>query len=307
VPAKREITVFDLLTKTSGLAYGSNTGDLYLRSGFHQWYFADKNQPICDIVAEMTKLPFDDHPGERWFGGSPGTDVLGCVIEKTSGLPLDEYLRTRIWGPLKMNDTYFYLPKDKVSRFATVYAGQRDGTITRAEGPWIQGQGDYVDGPRRAFSGGAGMLSTAVDYARFLQMLLNGGELEGVRLLSPKTVAMMSSHKIGHLRPVGYGDDARVSPGPSIGFGFGVEVTLDGGRLDVLSSPGDYGWAGAYFPRWWIDPHEDMFALFMAQLIPSTSASDLPTKYRNLVYQALERPTDAPGTSTKPVQTQTSR
>lgn len=276
VPSKREITIHDVLTKTSGIAYPEGpTRQLYEDQGFHQWYFADKSEPMCTMIERLPKLPFHAHPGERWFNGYTA-DILGCLTEKVTGKTLDEYFKTRIFQPLKMNDTFFFVPKEKASRLTTVYRANPDGTISRAEGRWTEGQGDYVDGPRMAFSGGAGLLTTASDYARFLQMLLNGGELEDARLLSPATVRTISQNHVGNLYRNGV-----------VGFGYNVEVTLENGHDDRLGSVGTYGWAGAYFPRFFVDPAEDLFAIFLGQLTPYGGASDLHDKFRTLVYQAL--------------------
>jgi CubicO group peptidase (beta-lactamase class C family) len=276
VPARREITIHDVLTKTSGIAYPQGpTRSLYEAQGLHQWYFADMDEPMCAVIDRIAKLPFHAQPGERWFNGYTA-DILGCVIEKISGSNLDKFFSERIFEPLNMRDTHFFLPKDKASRLAAVYAATPDGPIKRAEGRWTEGQGDYIDGPRKAFSGGAGLLSTAADYGRLLQMLLNGGELDGVSLLSPKTVQMMTSNHVGNL----YQNGTRA-------FGFNVEVTLADGHDDRLGSVGSYGWQGAYFPRFWVDPAEQMFAIFLAQLTPYGGASDLHAKFQTLVYQAL--------------------
>ncbi|HEU4642232.1 MAG TPA: serine hydrolase domain-containing protein, partial [Gemmatimonadaceae bacterium] len=204
VPARRAITIRDLLTHTAGISYGTDSlvAPLYAAKGLgpaagYGWYFADKNEPICTTIERLATLPFVAQPGERFVYGY-NTDILGCVVERVSGMPLDEFIRSRITAPLGMRDTYFYLPPAKRGRLATVYLEKPDGTLERApEGG--RGQGSYVDGPRRSFSGGAGMLSTARDYARFLQMLLNGGTLDGVRILAPKTVALMTTDQDGEL------------------------------------------------------------------------------------------------------------
>ena len=156
------------------------------------------------VIERLASLPFDAQPGEKYVYGF-NTDILGAVVEKASGMPLDEFFRTRIFEPLKMVDTSFFLPPAKRDRLATVYLAKDGGTIERAPDPQ-RGQGDYVDGPRKCFSGGAGLLSTASDYARFLQMLVNGGELDGARLLSPKTVELATSNHARH--PVQRGQDA---------------------------------------------------------------------------------------------------
>ena len=198
VPAKREITIRDLLTHTSGVSYGDGPAEAqYKAANIWMWYFADRNEPILPVVERLASLPFNAQPGEKYVYGF-NTDILGAVVEKASGMPLDEFFRTRIFEPLKMVDTSFFLPPAKRDRLAAVYAAKEGGGIERAPDPG-RGQGDYVDGPRKCFSGGAGLLSTAGDYARFLQMLLNGGELDGVRLLSPKTVELATSDHIGTL------------------------------------------------------------------------------------------------------------
>ncbi len=275
-PALRPITIRHLLTHTSGISYGggSPVEDAYEEAGVHGWYFADKAEPIATTIDRLARLPFDYQPGERYIYGF-STDVLGVVVEKASGMSLDEFFRTRIFEPLKMPDTHFYLPQEKRDRLATVYSlASLDGRITRA-GQARTGQGDYVDGPRQSFSGGAGLLSTTSDYARFLQMLLNGGELDGVRLLSPKTVELMTSNHVGDLYQNG-----------RFGFGLGFEITEHVGRSGRHGSVGEFGWGGAYFTKYWVDPQEQLVVVFMTQLLPA-SGLDLQNKLRTLVYSAL--------------------
>jgi len=188
VPARRRITIRDLLTHTAGISYGTDSliAPMYAAAGLGPaagfgWYTADKNEPICLTMERLALLPFVAQPGERFVYGY-NTDILGCVVERVAGAPLDEVIRTRITEPLGMKDTYFYLPTEKRARLTAVYASGADMKIARAtNGP--RGQGDYVDGPRRSFSGGAGLVSTARDYGRFLQMMLNGGTLDGARIL----------------------------------------------------------------------------------------------------------------------------
>ena len=190
VPVKRPITIRDLLTHTAGIWYGTgrDVAALYEAKGLGPaagfgWFTADKNEPICDTMERLATLPFTSQPGEAWVYGY-NTDVLGCVVERASKMPLDQFIRTRITDPLGMKDTHFFLPPERRDRLAAVYSSMPDGTITRApDGP--KGQGTYVDGPRRSFAGGAGLLSTAGDYARFLEMIRNGGSLNGVRILAP--------------------------------------------------------------------------------------------------------------------------
>jgi CubicO group peptidase (beta-lactamase class C family) len=279
VPAKRQITIHDVLTKTPGIAYPSGpTRSLYEEAGFHQWYFADMDVPMCTMMERLAKLPFHYQPGEYWTNGYTA-DILGCVIEKISGMNLGEFERTRIFEPLKMPDTTFFLPKSKESRLAAVYRSAPGKGVVRAEGKWTEGQGDYVEGstPAKAYSGGAGLLTTANDYGRFLQMLLNGGQLEGIRVLSRKTTELMFANHVG-----------KIYKGGQMGFGFNVEVTTEPGGSDRLGSVGDWGWQGAYFPRYLVDPHEQTVSLFLAQLSGYGGASNLHDAFTNLVYQAIE-------------------
>jgi CubicO group peptidase (beta-lactamase class C family) len=205
VAAKRPINIRDLLTHTAGISYGTDASvsAQYEAKGLgpaagYGWYTADKDEPICVTMERLGTLPFVAQPGEAWVYGY-NTDILGCIVEKASGRPLDEFVRTRITGPLGMKDTQFFLPADQRARLAAVYTHGNDGTIKRApDGP--RGQGTYVDGPRKSFAGGAGLLSTARDYARFLEMTRKGGILDGVRILSPRSVALMTTNQSGALR-----------------------------------------------------------------------------------------------------------
>jgi CubicO group peptidase (beta-lactamase class C family) len=276
VPAKRAITIRDLLTHTAGISYGEGNpfeAD-YRAAGVLNWYFADKDEPVGAVIDRLAALPFDAQPGERYVYGF-NTDVLGRVVEVVSGQTLDDFFRARIFEPLKLTDTSFFLPREKAPRLATVYSPRSDGAIERAPDRGRVGQGEYVDGPRRCFSGGAGLLSTAHDYARFLQMLLNGGALDGVRLLSPASVALMTSNHVGTLYA-----------GGDTGFGLGFEVVEHLGRAGRLASVGEFGWGGAYYTKYWVDPAHDLVAVFMAQLLPS-GGLDLQNKFRTLVYQAI--------------------
>jgi CubicO group peptidase (beta-lactamase class C family) len=280
LPAKREINVRDLLTHTSGISYGSGPAEAqYKAANVFGWYFADKAEPVSAGVDRLAALPFEAQPGEKYVYGF-STDVLGVVVEKASGLTLDEFFRTRIFEPLGMIDTHFYLPTAKKGRLAAVYSAKEGGPVERAPNEGT-GQGAYVEGPRQAFSGGAGLLSTARDYARFLQSLLNGGELDGARILSPKTVELMTSNHVGTLFSEG-----------RTGFGLGFEVVEHLGRAGRYGSVGEFGWGGAYYTSYWADPHEELVAVFMTQLLPS-GGLDLQGRFRTLVYQAIVAPPPA--------------
>jgi CubicO group peptidase (beta-lactamase class C family) len=213
-------------------------------------------------------------PGEAFVYGY-ATDVLGCVVERASGLPLDEFVRTRIAEPLGMKDTHFFLPSGKRARLATVYASDTSGRVARApDGP--RGQGDYVDGPRRSFAGGAGLVSTARDYGRFLQMLLDGGVLDGVRILGPRTVDLMTTNDVGTLFSAN-----------GLGFGLGFE-TVDRFGASGMASAGSFAWGGAYATSYRVDPQERLVIVFMMQLLPN--GSGLGGRFTTLVYQALVEP-----------------
>jgi CubicO group peptidase (beta-lactamase class C family) len=280
VPAKRQITIKDLLTHTSGVSYGTDgfvaqqyaAKALGPAAGFG-WYTADKDEPICTTMARLASLPFVAQPGEAWVYGY-SIDILGCVVERASGTPLDEFIRTRITAPLGMNDTYFFLPTAKRARFVTVYMDSA-GQLKRApDGP--RGQGNYVDGPRKNFSGGAGIVSTAHDYARFLQMILNHGEMNGVHYLSPKMVDLMTTNQSGTL----YGN-------AGLGFGLGFQ-TVEKLGADGLASVGTFSWGGAYASTYKADPAERLVIVFMINQLPNRS--DIAAKFPTLVYQALVAP-----------------
>ncbi|MDQ6635928.1 MAG: beta-lactamase family protein [Gemmatimonadota bacterium] len=281
MPARREITIKDLLTHTSGISYGTDAfvASQYAAKGLgpaagRGWYTADKSEPVCQTMERLASLPFVAQPGETWVYGY-NTDVLGCVVERASGVPLDAFIRSRITAPLGMRDTHFFLPLDKRARLATVYASDSTNHITRAPaGPY--GQGDYVDGPRRSFSGGAGLLSTARDYARFLEMMLERGALDGTRLLSPKTVDVMTTNQSGTLMSQN-----------GTGFGLGFQTT-DRLGADGLASVGTFGWGGAYGSTYKVDPAERLVIVFMINQLPNRT--DVAAKFPTLVYQALVEP-----------------
>jgi CubicO group peptidase (beta-lactamase class C family) len=286
-PARRAITIRDLLTHTAGISYGTDSlvAPLYAAKGLGPaagwgWYTADKDEPICQTMERLATLPFVAQPGERFVYGY-NTDILGCVVERVSGVALDEFIRTRITQPLHMADTYFFLPPAERSRLATVYTTGAEGRVARApNGP--RGQGDYVDGPRRSFSGGAGLLSTARDYARFLQMLLNGGTLDGARILGPKTVELMTTNQSGNLYNAS-GDE---------GFGLGFGVIMRPGAAGRPESVGTFNWGGAYGSMYEVDPKEKIVIVFMKQTVPNQG--DIAGRFPMLVYQALVEPKNRP-------------
>jgi CubicO group peptidase (beta-lactamase class C family) len=276
VPAARPITIRDLLTHTSGFGYGTGVGsELWEAAGQTGYYFSDKNETIRESVRRIASLPAQAQPGTQWVYGY-STDILGAVVEVVAGKPLDQVLRERIFGPLGMRDTEFYLSAGKAGRLTAVYSID-DGKLERAPTPGnAVGQGHYVEGPRKNFSGGAGLLSTATDYARFLQMLLNGGELDGSRVLGRKTVELMTTSHLGE----------NVSYNPGQGFGLGFSVLEDLGLRGTPGSVGEFGWGGAYHTTYWVDPREELIVVHLTQLVPAGTVDD-QAKVRALVYQAL--------------------
>jgi CubicO group peptidase (beta-lactamase class C family) len=278
VPARRPITIHDLLTHTAGISYGTDASvaKLYEAKGLgpaagYGWYTADKDEPICETIDRLATLPFVAQPGEAWVYGY-NTDILGCIAERVSGTPLDELVRTRITGPLGMKDTRFFLPREQRDRLSAVYSSGTDGRITRAP-DGAKGQGSYVDGPRKSFAGGAGLLSTARDYARFLEMIRNGGALDGVRILSPRTVELMTTNQVGTLHSAA-----------GLGFGLGFETTDRYGAYG-MDSVGSFGWGGAYGSVYRVDPKARLVSVLMIQLLPN--GADLRDRFLNVVYQAL--------------------
>ena len=276
VPSQRPITILDLLTHTAGISYGSGpAADQWYTAGITGWYFADRDEPVGDVMARLAELPLDAHPGESWIYGY-NTDILGAMIETISGQTLGEFLGERLLGPLGLDDTHFFLPEDKVDRLATVYSSGDEGGLDRAPDPGhMVGQGAYVEGPRTSFSAGAGLLSTATDYATFLQMMLNGGTFDGKRVLSRKTVESMTVDHLG---------DIAFRPGQ--GFGLGFSVVEDPAALGLPASVGEFGWGGAYHSTYWVDPAEELVVVYLTQLIPARDIDD-HGKLRTLIHQAI--------------------
>jgi CubicO group peptidase (beta-lactamase class C family) len=281
VPAKRPITIKDLLTHTAGISYGTEPrmAAAYEAKGLgpaagRGWYFADKDDGVCPSIERLATLPFLAQPGEEWVYGY-NTDILGCVVEKITGQSLDAVVRARITAPLGLSDTQFFLPPAQRTRLAALYGSGPDGSVVRApEG--ASGQGHYIEGPRRSFSGGAGLLSTARDYARFLEMIRLGGALDGVRVLAPRTVQLMTTNQVGDLHSK-----------TGLGFGLGFETT-DRYGANGMDGVGAFGWGGAYGTVYRVDPETRLVIVLMIQLLPNTS--DIRTTFPTAVYQALVDP-----------------
>jgi CubicO group peptidase (beta-lactamase class C family) len=276
VKANRPITIRDLLTHTSGIGYGKGIAtELWEKAKIQGWYFADRDEPIQATVTRMASLPFEAQPGEKFVYGY-NTDILGALIEVVSGQPLNTFLKNYILDPLDMKDTHFYLPENKKERLTVVYSSTENGLERAADPGGMIGQGAYVNGPRMSFSGGAGYLSTALDYANFLQMMLNDGVFNGKRLISSKTVELMT---VNHLGEVTF-------PLKGAGFGLGFYTVNDLGLRGLLGSKGEYGWGGAYHSTYWVDPEENLVVVYFTQLRPDNGLDD-HDKLRALVYQAM--------------------
>lgn len=277
VPAKRAITIQDLLTHTAGISYGtdSQVAALYEAKGLgpaagNGWYTADKDEPICTTMERLGTLPFVQQPGEAFVYGY-NTDILGCVIEKASGTSFADFLQARIAGPLDMKDTRFFLKPSDRDRLAVLYAS-KDGKYVRApEGS--KGQGHYIEGPRKNYSGGAGLTSTARDYSRFLEAIRNGGRLGDVRIMSPRTAKLMFTNQSGTLHST-----------TGLGFGYGFE-TVDRYGASGLAGVGAFGWGGAYGTQYQVDPESGMVIELMLQLMPNDT--DFSKKFMTAVYQAV--------------------
>jgi CubicO group peptidase (beta-lactamase class C family) len=281
VPARSEITIRHLLTHTSGLTYRFISAEpwarLYVEAGVIDGLQESAGTSL-DNVRKIAKLPLMHHPGER-YSYSLSTDVLGSVVEVVSGMSLEEFFRRRIFAPLKMNDTSFSLPSEKKSRLAPVY-NQAGGTGIKRMGdePDVRGYLTYtatypMQNSRQFFSGGAGLVSTATDYGRFLQMMLNGGELDGARILGRKTVELMTVNHVGDM----FGAQ---------GFGLGFSVVRDVGKGSEPGSAGQYGWGGFFYTNFFVDPKEQLIGIFMTQLYPNGGVQ-LHERFRSLAYQAI--------------------
>jgi CubicO group peptidase (beta-lactamase class C family) len=248
----RQVTIQQLLSHTSGISYGMHRDlqDDFRKAnlgigGLPAWYLSGSPDTICRTAYKLGKTPLVTHPGNAWVYGY-STDILGCVIEKVSGMKLDEFFQKRILDKLGMKDTYFYLPPEKQDRLAVLYGSNGGGKVSRS--PY---QGGYVKGPRVNFSGGAGLVSTAADYVLFVEMIRNGGKLGDVQLLKPESVKLMTTNQVGE----SYG-------AKGYGFSYGFE-TVD--RPNEVS----YGWFGAYGPYLRVYPKEKIVMLQMTQLFPN--------------------------------------
>ncbi|SDD70696.1 serine hydrolase domain-containing protein [Paraburkholderia lycopersici] len=287
----RPMRVVDLLRHTSGLTYGfqQNTN---VDAAYRKLKLGDiaAEGTLGEMIEKLATLPLEFSPGDAW-NYSVSTDVLGYIVGKVSGMAFEDFLKEQIFDPLGMADTAFYVPDDKLSRFCACYAiGALGSKVVSAQGPALQDDPrvSTFRRPPALVSGGGGLVSTAADYMRFARMLLRGGELDGVRLLGPKTVQLMTAN---HL-PGGV-DLPRLSRSmfseanyDGVGFGLGFATTINPSATLTPGSAGDFFWGGAASTFFWVDPREDLVVVFLTQLLPST-AHPVRRQLRTLVYSAI--------------------
>ena len=282
-PASREVTIRHLLTHTSGIDYpaigSKEAGAIYAKNGISTG-LGSRDAVLSETITRLGTMPLFHQPGETFTYGL-NTDVLGYLIEIISGKPLDLFFEERVFGPLGMKDTYFFIPPAKASRLAKLYTQDGAGnTVLQTTENWILPQlkgvsPDFHLQKGKFLSGGGGLSSTAFDYAVFLQMLLNGGKYNGKQLLSPTTITLMTQNQIGEL-------SLKQNP---FGLGFGLVNAKQAARLPV--SEGSYDWGGMFGTSYWVDPVEGIIGIFMIQKFPNTTAKGLTDKFKVLTYQAI--------------------
>ena len=291
-PANREITFRDCMTHTAGFSaqkwaeisgqarafVGVDTTPLIPGTKRRTVNLPSPQGTVEEAVELLSKAPLNFHPGTDWEY-HPGHDVVGVLIEKISGKSLDIFLQERILDPLKMTDTHFYLPKEKAARLPALYTTQSNkwGMLGLLDSPASSAK---IAAPKTYFSAGGGLLSTAADYSRFAQMLLNAGILDGARILSRKTIELMTTSHTG---------DIVISKGAGYGYGLGVSVRLNLSGTPLVGSVGTYGWSGAYTTHYFADPKEDLFGLLFTQVLSPPQNPLLPIRpdFERMVYQAL--------------------
>jgi CubicO group peptidase (beta-lactamase class C family) len=277
IPAKRDITFRDLLTHTSGIDYadiGTDKGNaIYAKAGIPSGlgYF---NESLLNKMKQLGKQPLLFQPGEKWQYGL-NTDLLGCLIEVISGMNLEDFLRKKIFEPLGMKDTYFNVPMAKANRMATVYTEDSTHHIIKWSHTFRRIDPDYATMNKHYFSGGAGLSSTAYDYAIFLQMMLNKGKYNGHQILSPRTVELMTSGQLDFLF------------NGTNNFGLGFEIVTPKGAALAPQNIGSFSWGGYFGTTYWADPKENLVCLIMTQQTPN-SHGDLAQKFESLVYASLK-------------------
>ena len=279
-PADREITIKDLLTHTSGVGYGFGIASkVWEEAGIQGFYLIDRNESIVETVKKIAKLPHEAHPGDEYVYGY-SSDILGAIVEVVSGNSLDTFLKENLFDPLEMTDTSFYLPDSKKNRLTTVYIYSEDNGLKRApyKGTFDSQGSHYIDGPKKSFSGGAGLLSTSSDYNKFLLMILNEGKYGDLQILSRKSIEIMTKDNLNE----------GVFPYAGMGHGLGVQVVNNRAKLSVLGSNGELIGGGAYRTEYWIDSQEDLIGIILVQIREPQYLLRFHDTIKTLIYQALK-------------------
>ncbi len=275
-PARREPTVHDLLHHTAGLGYG--WGSTAVDKAYQKAKILDRNIDLQTMCAALGQIPLHDEPGTAWQY-SVGIDVLGRIVEVASGQTFDVFLEKRIFQPLDLKDTGFFVPSEKATRFAALYHNDEKGGLTLQDSP---GASEYLKKPR-LFSGGGGLVSTTRDYLRFLSLIQNHGELGGVRLLKPATVALMTHNDLpASILPIRFGQEMR----HGLGFGLGFNVRVEhSDQWDPASPVGEWGWGGAASTHYWASPKDDLVVVTMEQTMPFNF--NLETGLKAVIYSSI--------------------
>jgi CubicO group peptidase (beta-lactamase class C family) len=294
-PPARPMQIVDLMRHTSGLTYGfQQRGNVDAAYREKQIGAVEKAGTLDTMIADLAKIPLEFSPGEAW-NYSVSTDVIGYLIGKISGMPFEQFLKERIFDPLGMADTDFFVPADKAHRFAACYnadpggmmsfhAAEKKGGLTLQDDPTTS---SFLTRPS-FISGGGGLCSTAADFLTFCRALLGGGELGGVRLIGPKTLKLMTTNHLPGNRDLPEMSRSMFAEATynGIGFGLGFSITMDPAKTLIPGSAGEYAWGGAATTSFWIDPAEELAAVFMTQVLPS-SAYPVRRELRTMIYAAI--------------------
>ncbi len=278
VAPTREPTVRDLMRHTAGLTYGI-FGDSLVDKLYREANVLNPNEDLKAMCAKLGRLPLQYEPGTKWVY-SVAADVLGRVIEVASGTTFDAFLEKRLFVPLDMKDTGFYVPREKLDRFAAIYNSDGNGTLKPAE---TQTTSSYLTKPK-LLSGGGGLVSTTRDYMRFLQMIAQGGELLGTRILKPETVALMTHNQLpAEVMPI----SMSIAKRPGVGFGLGFSVRVESADTEAMGRVGEYGWGGMASTHYWASPKDDLVVVTMEQTLPFSLL--LETAVKGPIYDAITK------------------
>jgi CubicO group peptidase (beta-lactamase class C family) len=275
-PTTLEMTIADLMRHTAGYSYGAGKQKLH-NDAYRELNLLDRSQTLATMQSKLGKLPLDFEPSTDWEYGI-SIDILGRVIEVVSGETLDDFFRERIFMPLDMRDTAFYVPQEKVARFATNYNSDGKGKLTIGDAP---DKSQYLTKPA-FYGGGGGLVSTARDYMRFLLMIASEGEFQGARLLKPETVKLMTTNQVP--KEVGWIKFGDVREG--VGFGYGFSVRVEMSDWDPEGRVGEYGWGGAASTHYWVSPKDDLAVITLEQIMPYSFETEF--RLKGLIYDAIE-------------------